>query len=135
MISKSLHATDPVKEVKVDIFGEKPPKNKTLKSKRPLKKWKSFPDSANNSFRGSRSKKWTEGMASNILHINENSLPKLPEEEEAVGIITMEDVIEELLQVNITVCYSYYIISPQQFLEITSCRDLIRTMNYVGGDL
>ena len=81
------------------------------------------------------SKKWTEGMAANILHINENSLPKLPEEEEAVGIITMEDVIEELLQVNITFCYSYYIISPHQFLEITSCRDLICTMNYAGGDL
>ncbi|KAJ6310349.1 hypothetical protein OIU76_015139 [Salix suchowensis] len=97
---------NPVKEVKVDIDGEKPPKDKTLKppkdktlkSKRPLQKWRSFPDSANNSFRGSRSKKWTEGMAANILHINENSLPKLPEEEEAVGIITMEDVIEELLQ-------------------------------------
>ena len=116
MISKSLHATDPVKEVKVDIFGEKPPKNKTLKSKRPLKKWKSFPDSANNSFRGSRSKKWTEGMTANILHINENSLPKLPEEEEAVGIITMEDVIEELLQVNFIFFHLYYKCVSLQFL-------------------
>ena len=38
-------------------------------------------------------------MYSDILHIDGNPLPKLPEEEEAVGIITMEDVIEELLQV------------------------------------
>jgi len=107
-----LHATDPVKEVKVNIDGEKPPKDKTLKSKRPLQKCKNFPNSGNNSFRGSRSKKWTEDMNSNILHINGNPLPRLPEEEEAVGIITMEDVIEELLQVNITFCYSYYIYLP-----------------------
>jgi metal transporter CNNM len=33
------------------------------------------------------------------LEIDGNSIPKLPEKEEAVGIITMEDVIEELLQV------------------------------------
>ncbi|KAI5576830.1 hypothetical protein BDE02_09G071700 [Populus trichocarpa] len=89
---------NPVKEVKVNIDGERPPKDKALKSKRPLQKWKSFPKSGNNSFRGSRSKKWTEDMNSNILHINGNPLPRLPEEEEAIGIITMEDVIEELLQ-------------------------------------
>ncbi|KAJ7013293.1 DUF21 domain-containing protein [Populus alba x Populus x berolinensis] len=87
---------DPVKEVKVDIDGEKPPKDKTLK--RPLQKWKSFPNSGNNSFRNSRSKKWTKDLDSDILHLNGNPLPQLPEEEEAVGIITMEDVIEELLQ-------------------------------------
>lgn len=39
-----------------------------------------------------------DGLRHNILEINENTLPKLPEEEEAVGIITMEDVIEEFLQ-------------------------------------
>jgi len=38
-------------------------------------------------------------MYSDILEIDGSPLPKLPEEEEAVGIITMEDVIEELLQV------------------------------------
>ncbi|KAF6160552.1 hypothetical protein GIB67_019492 [Kingdonia uniflora] len=41
-----------------------------------------------------RSKKWDR----DILQIDEYPLPKLAEEEEAVGIITMEDVIEELLQ-------------------------------------
>lgn len=38
-------------------------------------------------------------MYADILEIDGNPLPKLAEEEEAVGIITMEDVIEELLQV------------------------------------
>ncbi|KAF6147135.1 hypothetical protein GIB67_036854 [Kingdonia uniflora] len=41
-----------------------------------------------------RSKKWDR----DILQIDEYPLPKLAEEEETVGIITMEDVIEELLQ-------------------------------------
>ncbi|PON83378.1 CBS domain containing protein [Trema orientale] len=92
-------ADSPVKDVRVDIDGEKPPQEKVLKSKRSLQKWKSFPNSANNSYRsGSRSKKWTKDMYSDILQIDGNPLPKLPEEEEAVGIITMEDVIEELLQ-------------------------------------
>lgn len=44
-------------------------------------------------------------MYSDILEIDGGPLPKLPEEEEAVGIITMEDVIEELLQVNYTQLY------------------------------
>lgn len=100
---------DPVKEVKVDIDGEKPLQEKILKSKRSLQKWKSFPNtnSANNSYRtGSRSKKWTKEIYSDILQIDGGEpLPKLPEEEEAVGIITMEDVIEELLQV--LACFSF----------------------------
>uniref|UniRef100_A0A2P2LE38 CBS domain-containing family protein n=3 Tax=Rhizophora mucronata TaxID=61149 RepID=A0A2P2LE38_RHIMU len=95
-------ADQPVKEVKVDVDVEKPvensPQDKTLKSKRSLQKWKSFPNGANYSNRGSRGKKWTKDMNSDILHINDNQLPRLPEEEEAIGIITMEDVIEEILQ-------------------------------------
>ncbi|KAG8650522.1 hypothetical protein MANES_07G050000v8 [Manihot esculenta] len=91
-------AGDPLKEVKVDIDGEKPAQEKTLKNRRPLQKWKSFPNTGSNSFKGSRSKKWTKDIDSDILHINGNPLPQIPEEEEAVGIITMEDVIEELLQ-------------------------------------
>lgn len=89
---------DSVRDVKVDIDGEKPPKEKPLKSKVPLHKWKSFPNT-NMSNGGSRSRKWSKNMYSDILEIDGSPLPKLPEEEEAVGIITMEDVIEELLQV------------------------------------
>ncbi|XAR52967.1 hypothetical protein NMG60_11021318 [Bertholletia excelsa] len=91
-------ANNTVAEVKVDIDGEKP-QEKLSKPKIPLQKWKSFPNGGNNSCRiSSRSKKWTKDMYSDILQIDGNPLPKLPEEEEAVGVITMEDVIEELLQ-------------------------------------
>ncbi|KAF2320745.1 hypothetical protein GH714_030481 [Hevea brasiliensis] len=87
-------ASYPVKEVRVDIDGEKPPQENALK----IRRRRSFPSSRSNSFKGSRSKKWTKDIDSDILHINGNPLPQIPEEEETVGIITMEDVIEELLQ-------------------------------------
>ncbi|KAK2648820.1 hypothetical protein Ddye_016309 [Dipteronia dyeriana] len=88
------------REVKIDVDGEKPLQENILKSKRSLQKWKSFPNNNSNNFErtSSRSKKWTKGIYSDILKIDENPLPKLHEEEEAVGLITMEDVIEELLQ-------------------------------------
>ncbi|KAJ8769773.1 hypothetical protein K2173_007633 [Erythroxylum novogranatense] len=100
--STSSTPSNPVKEVKLDIDGRKPfekaTKEKSLKSKRSFQKWKSFPNSGNNSNRSSSSRKWTKDLDSDILDININGLPKLLEEEEIVGIITMEDVIEELLQ-------------------------------------
>ncbi|KAF7801525.1 DUF21 domain-containing protein [Senna tora] len=83
---------------KVDIDGEKPSPDKVLKTKKPIHKWKSFPNTHGSFKNGSRSRKWSKNMYSDILEINGNSLPSLPEEEEAVGVITMEDVIEELLQ-------------------------------------
>lgn len=88
--------------MKVDVDGERPLQEKILKTKRSLQKWKSLSTGGNNnSYRGNtpRSKKWTNYMYADILEIDGNPLPKLAEEEEAVGIITMEDVIEELLQV------------------------------------
>ncbi|XP_075494236.1 DUF21 domain-containing protein At2g14520-like [Primulina tabacum] len=96
----SVPVDQSVVDVRVDIDGEKLSKeNKNVKVQRPLQKWKSFPNSGNNSFKGTpRSKKWTKNMYSDILKIDEMPLPTLPEEGEAVGIITMEDVIEELLQ-------------------------------------
>ncbi|KAJ4967106.1 hypothetical protein NE237_018955 [Protea cynaroides] len=87
----------PVTEVRVDIDGEKHPPYK--KRNRSLQQWKSFPQCVNGSFRGtSRTKKWERDVNADILQIDDNPLPKLSEDEEAVGIITMEDVIEELLQ-------------------------------------
>ncbi|KAL6135392.1 hypothetical protein ACLB2K_067620 [Fragaria x ananassa] len=51
-------ADNSVKEVRVDIEGEKPLEEKTLKSKRSLHKWKSISDSGHNSFKSeSRNKK------------------------------------------------------------------------------
>ncbi|XP_028787152.1 DUF21 domain-containing protein At4g33700 [Neltuma alba] len=94
--SASKHGS--TKEWSVDIDGVKPSPEKVLFKKKPLHKWKSFPNSHNSPKLGSRSKKWSKNMYSDILEINGSSLPRLPEEEEAVGIITMEDVIEELLQ-------------------------------------
>ncbi|TKY59402.1 DUF21 domain-containing protein [Spatholobus suberectus] len=97
--SSQNNANDSVRDVKVDIDGEKPPQEKALKPKKmPLHKWKSFPNTNKANGGGSRSRKWSKNMYSDILEIDGSPLPKLPEEEEAVGIITMEDVIEELLQ-------------------------------------
>lgn len=92
---------DSARDVKIDVDGEKVPQEKVLKGKRSLQKWKSFPNNSSKNLHrtSSRSKKWTKEMYSDILQIDGSPLPKLPEEEEAVGVITMEDVIEELLQV------------------------------------
>ncbi|XP_061336387.1 DUF21 domain-containing protein At2g14520-like isoform X2 [Gastrolobium bilobum] len=96
--TKQLSSKNHADDVKVDIDGEKPPQEKVLKPKMPLHKWKSFPNTNKSNRGGSRSRKWSKNMYSDILEIDGSPLPKLPEEEEAVGIITMEDVIEELLQ-------------------------------------
>lgn len=90
--------TERVKEVQVNVDGEGTPQERMLRTKRSLQKWKSFPNRAS-SFKRSKTKKWSKDNDADILHLNGNPLPKLAEEEEAVGIITMEDVIEELLQV------------------------------------
>ncbi|KAK9070465.1 hypothetical protein SSX86_010867 [Deinandra increscens subsp. villosa] len=89
-------ASDVGKEVRVDVDGND--KLTNLKSKRSLQKWKTFPNRVN-SGSSFKSKKRNKDMYSDILEIQGKPLPKLTEqEEEAVGIITMEDVIEELLQ-------------------------------------
>lgn len=51
-------------------------------------------------------------MYADILQMDGSPLPKLPEEEEAVGIITMEDVIEELLQVKLILHYNVLVLTP-----------------------
>ncbi|XP_066392644.1 DUF21 domain-containing protein At2g14520-like [Miscanthus floridulus] len=63
----------------------------------PLQRWKSYPNTQNASNRGNRPKKWSKDQ-SDVLQVHKEPLPTLREDEEAVGIITMEDVIEELLQ-------------------------------------
>ncbi|KAJ0697169.1 putative CBS domain, CNNM, transmembrane domain-containing protein [Helianthus annuus] len=97
-VTKSPLSENGVKEVRVDVDGDqKTPLEKSLKSKRSFKQWKSFPGKGNNSFKGNfSSKKWNKEMYSDILEIDGKPLPV--HDEEAVGVITMEDVIEELLQ-------------------------------------
>ncbi|XP_031475618.1 DUF21 domain-containing protein At2g14520-like isoform X1 [Nymphaea colorata] len=43
-------------------------------------------------------RKWERAGENDILDVNSESLPSFPEDEEVIGIITMEDVMEELLQ-------------------------------------
>ncbi|KNA03799.1 hypothetical protein SOVF_205680 [Spinacia oleracea] len=93
-------AGDSVQEVKVVIEGgdseqQRTLEEKNLKHKRNFYKWKSFPNS-NKSNKGYRTKKWNKDIYSDILEV-EQPLPK-PDEEEAIGLITLEDIIEELLQ-------------------------------------
>ena len=89
--------------MRVTITGDVPEQSKNLQKdesiqqKRKFYKWKSFPNS-NKSNKGLRTKKWNRDIYSDVLEL-EKPLPK-PDEEEAIGIITLEDVIEELLQVN-----------------------------------
>lgn len=78
-------------------------------------------------------------MYSDILEIDGSPLPNIPEEEEAVGIITMEDVIEELLQVLLTTNNLYEQISPTleiwQKTSLFTCRQFTHMYFSVGGDL
>ncbi|KAJ4747355.1 CBS domain protein (DUF21) [Rhynchospora pubera] len=83
-------------EVKVVVDGEKTSEGAATKSPRPLKplqRWKSYPARSSN-----KSRRWTRDDSANVLEINSNPLPVVNEDEEAIGVITMEDVIEELLQ-------------------------------------
>lgn len=90
---------DSVEDVRVDIDDERPVPEKSTTS---LQKGKSsLPNGGNNSARRirNRSRMSSKDMYADILRIDENDLPNIPDDEEVVGIITMEDIIEELLQV------------------------------------
>ncbi|CAN0920974.1 DUF21 domain-containing protein At2g14520 [Linum grandiflorum] len=87
-----------VKEVRVDVDGKASQEKSFGKRSTSFHKWKSFVNSSNRSLKSSQSRKrMKEEVDSDILKMD-GYLPTLPEEEEAIGLITMEDLIEELLQ-------------------------------------
>lgn len=95
---KSVNGNQLEEGVKVDIDSENHQQEKSLKSKRSLKRLNTFVDRSNSYRKFSGSKKWSKDFNSEVLHIADDLLPKISEEGEAIGIITLEDVIEELLQ-------------------------------------
>ncbi|CAN1284702.1 DUF21 domain-containing protein At2g14520 [Linum perenne] len=87
-----------IDKVRVDVDGKAPQEKSFKRSKTSFQKWKSFANSSNSSLKSSRSRKRIKDeVDSDILKMDGN-LPTLLEEEEAIGLITMEDLIEELLQ-------------------------------------
>lgn len=81
----------------IDGFGHL--KGKCLKTKRSLKKRNRLSHDANLHRGASTSKNWSRDFHSEVLHITDDPQRMENGEWEAVGIITLEDVIEELLQV------------------------------------
>ncbi|KAL0001923.1 hypothetical protein SO802_015704 [Lithocarpus litseifolius] len=70
-----------VREVRVDIHVERHPQEKSLKSKRALKKLKSL--SMNRGLSKTKSKKWSKDFHLEVLHINDEPLPNFSKEGEA----------------------------------------------------
>ncbi|KAJ4846305.1 DUF21 domain-containing protein [Turnera subulata] len=87
-----------VEDVRINVDGRRRQQKKSLKSNATLKKVKNLPNDRKSQRGSSRSKKWANGVHSEVLHIDDDPLPELTQAEEAVGIITLEDVIEEILQ-------------------------------------
>ncbi|XP_078178201.1 DUF21 domain-containing protein At2g14520-like isoform X1 [Carex rostrata] len=84
-------------EIKIEIEGEKISENST-KSIKTMQRCKSFPNSNRHNRTVSRTKKST-GAKTEVLQLHDKPLPVLIEEhKEAIGIITMEDIIEEIIQ-------------------------------------
>ncbi|XP_072958428.1 DUF21 domain-containing protein At2g14520 isoform X1 [Typha angustifolia] len=96
LIQQTSNNVDGV-DLRLDIDSQKTNEG-SMKTTNPIRRWKSYPDSQNTYRSSSRGKKWSRDAEASVLQIHDAPLPKLNEDEEAIGIITMEDVIEELLQ-------------------------------------
>ena len=113
-----------MRDVRVDIDGERHPPKICLKNKGIKKSKSSLSGEENFRREDCKSKKWSNGVHSEVLHIDDSPLPALTQGE-AVGIITLEDVIEEILQVRGFVVY----FSPANLIFNPDYRFL-----HAGGD-
>ncbi|CAI9107795.1 OLC1v1007241C1 [Oldenlandia corymbosa var. corymbosa] len=87
-------------EVRLEIDGERLEQKRSFR--RSLRNLKTSPGIDYVSRReSSRSRRWSGESHPEILNLSNNPLVVVPPEEEVVGIITMEDVIEELLKEDI----------------------------------
>ncbi|GAA0143323.1 ion channel [Lithospermum erythrorhizon] len=86
------------REVRVEIPGENFTRKQHLKMKRSLRKPNSSSGAIVSRRESSKSRRWSEEYHPDVLTLDESSLSTFPDEEEVIGIITMEDVIIELLK-------------------------------------
>jgi len=97
-MKKTRNTGEDVKII-VDQHSSQVAQDKPLANKK-LLKWKSLPATRTcGEDKGTpKSRRGSRAPSEDILQIAGKQLPKLAEDEEIVGIITMEDVIEEILQ-------------------------------------
>lgn len=96
----------------IDIPGGSFPQKKSLRERRSLRRLKGLSTNANISRREySRSRRWSEEFHPAVLPIHEKPVLTLTAEE-VVGIITMEDVIEQLLKVQKSSLFFLFLFHP-----------------------
>ncbi|KAL4582093.1 hypothetical protein LXL04_006633 [Taraxacum kok-saghyz] len=85
-------------EVRVDILNESCHSYGGLRSRRIFNKFKSISGSGNVSrAESSKSRRWSDKFLPEVLNIMEKPFSSFRQEGEVIGIITMEDVMEELI--------------------------------------
>lgn len=87
-------------EVRLDILNESYKSNGGLRSRGTFNKFKSFYESGNVSCaESSKSRRWSDKYLPEVINIMEKPFSSFRQEGDVIGIITMEDVMEELLTV------------------------------------
>lgn len=87
-------------EVRVDIMNESYRSNVSIRSRRAFNKFKSIYGSGNVSrAESSKSRRWSDKFLPEVLNIMDKPFSSFRQEGDVIGIITMEDVMEELINV------------------------------------